>query len=82
MESYIDNKKKQVRLQKELSQKLDELDRDLDFYRIRKDQILVDRWHMDQDLGLPVGDRPQEFIKNSGSRDADEIQSRVKRLND
>lgn len=78
----IDKKKKQVRLQRELSQKLDELDRDLDFYRVRKDQLLVDRWHLDHDLGLPVGERPQELRAKKGVRDADEIQSRVKRLND
>lgn len=77
-----DKKKKQVRLQNELSQKLDELDNDLDFYRIRKDQLLVDRWHLDQDLGVPVGERPQGFKKESSPRDADKIQSRVKRLND
>jgi hypothetical protein len=78
----IDKKKKQVRLQSELSKSLDELDNDLDFYRIRKDQMLVDRWHLDQDLGLPVGERPQGFKDKSSVRDADKIQSRVKSLND
>lgn len=73
----VSKKQNQVHLQSELSQKLDELDRDLDFYRIRKDEMLVDRWHTDHDLGLPVGKRPQDLIKPEGERDADQLSSRV-----
>ncbi|WP_290731486.1 hypothetical protein [Halobacteriovorax sp. JY17] len=52
------NKKDQIVLQKELIQRLDGVDEDLDFYRIEKDELQVDRWHLDQDLGVPVGNRP------------------------
>jgi hypothetical protein len=73
----VSKKQNQVRLQGELSQRLDELDRDLDFYRIRKDEMLVDRWHKDHDLGLPVGRRPQDLIAPERPRDADELSSKV-----
>ncbi|WP_044557478.1 hypothetical protein [Halobacteriovorax marinus] len=52
------NKKDQIVLQKELIQRLDNIDEDLDFYRIDKDELTIDRWHLDHDLGIPVGKRP------------------------
>jgi hypothetical protein len=52
------NKKDQVYLQKELIYRLDSIDKDLEFYRIESDELAIDRWHMDQDLGIPVGKRP------------------------
>lgn len=52
------NKKDQIVLQKELIQRLDGIDEDLNFYRIDKDELTIDRWHLDQDLGIPVGKRP------------------------
>lgn len=52
------NKKDQIVLQKELIHRLDGVDEDLDFYRIEKDELMIDRWHLDQDLGVPVGKRP------------------------
>ena len=52
------NKKDQVYLQKELIYRLDSIDNDLEFYRIESDELAIDRWHMDHDLGIPVGKRP------------------------
>lgn len=52
------NKKDQVYLQKELIFRLDSIDKDLEFYRIESDELAIDRWHMDHDLGIPVGKRP------------------------
>lgn len=73
----VSKKQDQIRLQSELTLKLDELDRDLDFYLIKKDELLVDRWHLDHDLGLPVGRRPQDLIKPQEPRDADELSSKM-----
>lgn len=52
-------KKDQVRIQRELSYRLDQIDKDLKFYRIEKDELYTDRWHLDHDSGLPVYKKPQ-----------------------
>ena len=36
------------------------LDSDLDFYIIDQYEPELDRWHLDHDLGLPVGKKPQK----------------------
>ena len=59
LDSLAAKKKDQLLIQKGLVKKLDEIDRDIDFYRIEKKELLVDRWNSDHDLGLPVGHRPQ-----------------------
>ena len=51
-------KEEGIDLQKELVYRLDQLEREIEFYRIDKDELLVDRWHLDHDLGLPVKRRP------------------------
>ncbi|MEI8346911.1 MAG: hypothetical protein WCG27_05560, partial [Pseudomonadota bacterium] len=61
MELYVEKKKDNIRMQQELSKRLDLLEKDMDYYRIEKDEPLVDRWHDDLDLGLPVGNRPQDL---------------------
>lgn len=61
LEMLLAKKKDQIRLQKELIRRLNELDEELDHYRIEKDDLLVDRWHLDHDLGVPVGKRPQKL---------------------
>lgn len=57
------NKKKEdsIGLQRELSYRLDKLDKDIEYYRIDKDEPKIDRWHLDHDLGKPVGKRPVEL---------------------
>lgn len=57
----ISKKNDNLKLQRELIKRVDQLDRDLELYRVEKNELYVDRWHMDQDLGLPVQKRPQEL---------------------
>lgn len=59
LSNLLNKKRDQILLQKELAGKLDELDQDIGFYRIEKNELLVDRWHSDLDLGQPVKNRPQ-----------------------
>ncbi len=54
-------KEDSINLQRELSYRLDKLDKDLEFYRIDKDEPKVDRWHLDHDLGKPVAKRPVDL---------------------
>ena len=61
LEMLVAKKKDQIRLQKELIRRLSELDEELNHYRIERDDLLVDRWHLDHDLGVPVGKRPQKL---------------------
>jgi len=58
MEDLVSRKQDSLKLQKELSYQLDQLDRDLEYYRIDKDEPKIDRWHLDHDLGLPTSRRP------------------------
>ncbi len=51
-------KRDQIRIQKELAYRLDEIDKDLKHYRVEKDEIYTDRWHLDKDTGIPSYDRP------------------------
>lgn len=61
LENLLAKKNDSIRLQQELIFKLNGIDKDLDFYRVEKNELLIDRWNSDRDLGLPVGNRPQEF---------------------
>jgi hypothetical protein len=54
-------KEDSIKLQRELAYRLDKLDKDLEFYRIDKDEPKIDRWHLDHDLGVPVSKRPVEL---------------------
>lgn len=56
-----DEREDRIKLRKELIKRIDNLNRDLEYYRISKDELFQDRWHLDQQLGLPVNTRPQEF---------------------
>lgn len=49
-------------LRQGLSYKLDNIDKDLDFYRVEPRVIEGDRWFEDHDLGHPVDNRPQSII--------------------
>ncbi len=64
LELLLHKKQDQIRLQKELAFRLDSVENDLKFYRIDNNEPLVDRWHLDHDLGLPVGRRPQRQRPN------------------
>ena len=61
LENLVSKRRDQMVLQKEVIKQLDVLDRDLDHYRIEKNELYVDRWHLDHDMGLPVGKRPQDL---------------------
>jgi hypothetical protein len=54
-------RKDYLHLQRELKFRLDELDRDLEFYRIQNSRVLRDRWAKDRDLGIEVL-RPHERV--------------------
>jgi hypothetical protein len=58
LEMMLSKKKDSISMQQELVYRLDALDKDLEYYRIEKDEPLYDRWHLDHDLGLPVARRP------------------------
>lgn len=57
--ALLTRKKDQALLQRELVKRLDQLDEDLEFYRIEA-QHEYNRWKKDHHSGLPLTDRPQE----------------------
>ena len=54
-----DEREDKIKLRKELIKRIDNLNRDLEYYRISKDELFDDRWHLDLNMGLPVKERPQ-----------------------
>ncbi len=72
MEAMITKKKDHIHLQKELMYRLDVLDQDLEFYRVERNELALDRWNEDHHLGLPVGERPQA-LKQRGTAKPDSI---------
>ena len=54
-----DEREDKIKIRKELIKRIDNLNRDLEYYRISKDELFEDRWHLDLNLGLPVNSRPQ-----------------------
>ena len=54
-------RKDYLHLQRELKFRLDELDRDIEFYRIQNSRVLRDRWSKDLDLGIETI-RPHERV--------------------
>ena len=61
LDELLTKKNDEIKLQRELAFRLDNIDNELIFYRIDKNELLVDRWHLDHDLGYPVYDRPEEI---------------------
>jgi hypothetical protein len=61
LDDLTQSKQEQIRLQSELMQKLNEMDHQLKFYQIERQELMSDRWNMDHDAGLPVGHRPQKL---------------------
>jgi hypothetical protein len=59
LDEMINLKHERLVLQNELMKKLNELDESLLFYRVERQELMVDRWNLDHDQGLPVGQRPQ-----------------------
>ncbi len=58
-----DEREDKIKIRKELIKRIDNLNRDLEYYRISKDELFEDRWHLDLNLGLPVNSRPQAHKK-------------------
>lgn len=63
LDDLITQKQEQITLQNTLQQKLNEMDESLKFYRVERQELITDRWNMDHDMALPVGQRPQEMKK-------------------
>lgn len=61
LDLILTQKNDQIKLQRELSYRLDSIDKEIKFYRVEKEELLFDRWHQDQDLGLPVYSSPEEI---------------------
>jgi hypothetical protein len=56
----LSKKENEMRLQKELIARLDGIEREFVFYRVEKEELFLDRWHLDHDLGVPVYEKPDE----------------------
>ena len=54
----LSKKRDQIRIQRELGFRLDQIDNELKYYRVEKDELYTDRWHLDQDTGIPVYKKP------------------------
>lgn len=63
LDDLITQKQEQINLQTTLQSKLTEMDESLKFYRVERQELITDRWNMDHDMALPVGQRPQEMKK-------------------
>lgn len=63
LDDLITQKQEQINLQSVLQKKLTEMDESLKFYRVERQELITDRWNMDHDMALPVGQRPQEMKK-------------------
>ncbi len=61
LDELLTRRNDQIKLQRELAYRLDTIDKELSFYRVEKEELLIDRWHLDHDLGYPVYDRPEEI---------------------
>lgn len=59
LDQHLSRKNDYVTLQRELIYRLDNIDKEIEFYRVEKEEPLFDRWHKDQDLGYPVFEKPE-----------------------
>ena len=62
LDDMIALKQERLMLQNELMGRLTDLDGSLKFYRVERQELMTDRWNLDHDAGLPVGQRPQKPI--------------------
>ncbi len=75
LDDLITLKQERLVLQNELMKKLNELDESLHFYRVERQELMTDRWQLDHDQGLPMGQRPQVIKKAKHKpRESDFIQ--------
>jgi hypothetical protein len=59
LDDMISLKHEKLILQNELMSRLTDMDGNLKFYRVERQELMTDRWNLDHDAGLPVGQRPQ-----------------------
>jgi hypothetical protein len=58
VDRVIDKKKENIDLQAQLIKQLNDLDQEMKFYRVERQENMTDRWNTDHDRGLPFGQRP------------------------
>lgn len=63
LDDLVHQRQEKTVLQGELMKRLNETDEALRFYRVERRELLTDRWNLDHDMSLPVGQRPQELRK-------------------
>ncbi len=63
LDDLIQQKQEQLTLQTELMRRLTEMDASLKYYQVERRELLTDRWNLDHDQALPVGQRPQDLKK-------------------
>jgi len=63
LDRMLNERNEFIRLQRELTYRLDNLDKELRFYQVERQDLQFDRWHMDQDYGYPVYEKPVEIRK-------------------
>lgn len=61
LDNLIQKKQENLLLQSELIQRLDDMDEDLNHYRVERKENFTDRWNLDQDVSLPFGERPTQL---------------------
>lgn len=61
LDDMIALKQERLNLQNELMQRLTNLDESLKYYRVERQELMTDRWNLDHDTGLPMGQRPQKL---------------------
>ena len=67
LDQVLSQRNDHLKLQRELAYRLDSIDKELDFYRLEKQDLLFDRWHLDHDQGVPVYDKPEELRPRSAT---------------
>jgi hypothetical protein len=58
IDNFLEVKKEQLLLQKELQKRLDDLEISLDHYKIERNEQITDRWDLDHDSGVKFPQRP------------------------
>jgi len=63
LDDLVTKKEEKITLQAVLQKKLVEMDEALKLYRVERQELITDRWNLDHDMALPVGQRPQDMKK-------------------
>ena len=61
LDNLLQNKQEQILLQTELRKRLDQLDTSMKYYQVERQEYLLDRWDMDKDTRIEMGQRPLEL---------------------